>query len=127
MAKFFLQLYDEYPIYEPAEGGYYYAGTRARDMYDNEYDSISAAIEDARVWVDEMNADPWDDDEWTFNDIDASTAMQLLAWDILDDGVAGARVLIAYRHSKYIGEGARVYIETAASYRKGEHGWHPYE
>lgn len=127
MAKFYVQMYDEYPIYEPAEGGYYYAGTTIRDTYDNEYDSLTAAIEDVRAWVDEMNADAWDDEVWTFVDIDAATVMQLLAWDILDDGVRNARVTIAYRNSKYIGEGARIYIETAASYRKGERGWHPYE
>ena len=126
MAKFYLQMYDEYPIYEPAEGGYYYAGTTARDTYDNEYDSLEAAIEDARAFVDEMNEEPWDG-VWAFVNIDAATARQLLAWDILDDGAANARVMIAHRDSKYIGEGARLYIEIPASYRKGERGWHPYE
>ena len=127
MAKFYLQMYDEYPIYEPAEGGYYYAGTTIRDTYDNEYDSLEAAIEDARAFVDEMNTDAWDDEEWVFMDIDAAKALQYIALDILDDGVENGRIEIAWRKSKYIGEGARLYIETPASYRKGERGWHPYE
>lgn len=127
MAKYYLQMYDEYPIYEPAEGGYYYAGTTARDTYDNEYDTIEAAIEDARLWVEEMNADAWDDEVWTFTDISAATAKQWLADEILIGDYADARVMVAYRDSKYIGDGARVYIEIPASYRKGERGWHPYE
>ena len=30
---YFLTHYTEYPIYEPAEGGYYYAGNEADDCY----------------------------------------------------------------------------------------------
>ena len=30
---FYLTHYEEYPIYEPAEGGYYYAGNRAQEFY----------------------------------------------------------------------------------------------
>lgn len=127
MAKFYLQMYDEYPIYEPAEGGYYYAGTTAREMYDNEYDSIAAALEDCRAWVDEMNEGAWDDERWTFTDLSVATVRQWLADDILTDSPEDARVMVAYRDSKYIGEGARVYIEIPASYGKGERGWHPYE
>ena len=29
----YLTLYEEYPIYEPAEGGYYYAGRQATDYF----------------------------------------------------------------------------------------------
>ena len=29
MTMYYLTYYEEYPIYEPAEGGYYYAGNQA--------------------------------------------------------------------------------------------------
>ena len=41
MAKFYLTYYEEYPIYEPAEGGYYYSGNQVIGFleYDNFYDA----------------------------------------------------------------------------------------
>ena len=32
MARWYVTLMEEYPIYEPAEGGYYYAGTSITDV-----------------------------------------------------------------------------------------------
>lgn len=34
MAKYFVSYVTEYPIYEPAEGGYYYAGTTVQECYE---------------------------------------------------------------------------------------------
>ena len=33
LARFYLTYYEEYPIYEPAEGGYYYAGCESYGYY----------------------------------------------------------------------------------------------
>lgn len=41
MSKVYLTRYEEYPIYEPAEGGYYYAGQQVDEYY--ECDSIDEA------------------------------------------------------------------------------------
>lgn len=41
MSKCYLTRYDEYPIYEPAEGGYYYSGQDVKEYY--ECDSIEEA------------------------------------------------------------------------------------
>ena len=41
MSKCYLTRYDEYPIYEPAEGGYYYSGQDVEEYY--ECDSMEEA------------------------------------------------------------------------------------
>lgn len=43
MSKVYLTCYEEYPIYEPAEGGYYYSGQDYSEYY--ECESIEEAKE----------------------------------------------------------------------------------
>mgnify|MGYP003295293821 CR=1 FL=1 len=39
--KYYLTYYEEYPIYEPAEGGYYYAGCSAEEWaYDEDLSEV---------------------------------------------------------------------------------------
>ena len=96
-----LSYYEEYPIYEPAEGGYYYAGLA---LVKTERLSKRAAKrkfdEEAKAMIEETKDDsyPW----FTY-------------------GTHGRQIV---RDSKYIGEGAYMCIEK----HKGmhEHGWQPY-
>ena len=127
MAKYYVQMYSEYPIYEPAEGGYYYAGRTAEDLEDNEYKTIQEAIDDAKLWVEELNEGAFGDEIWTFIDKDTATVGKDIQEMAEEFGPEEGRCLIAYRSSKYIGEGAQLYIEIPAAYRKNECGWHPYE
>lgn len=127
MSKVYVMLYSEYPIYEPAEGGYYYAGKVAEDLEDNEYDSIEAAIKDAKEWVKELNEDAFEDEKWIFIDHNANEIQEHIDQMAEEFGPEEGCAMIAYRPSKYIGEGAQIYIETPSAYKKNERGWHPYE
>ena len=33
MYRYYITIYSKYPIYEPAEGGYYYSGVQIKDCY----------------------------------------------------------------------------------------------
>ena len=125
MNKVYAMMYSEYPIYEPAEGGYYYAGRTAEDLEDNEYDTVEEAIEDIKKWVEELNESGLE--EWIFVDHDAKTALEHIAKMTHEFGAEEGRIMMAYKPSKYIGEGAQIYIETPDAYKKNESGWHPYE
>ena len=62
MAKFYLTYYEEYPIYEPAEGGYYYSGNQVIGFleYDNFYDAyrdIKRIAEDNELSTDCIGGD----------------------------------------------------------------------
>lgn len=83
----YLTHYEEYPIYEPAEGGYYYAGNQV-----TEYERMSkrAAKRELKELYDILCRD--------HNDPEYPWRMSL-------DGN------MIYRGSKYIGDGERYIIE----------------
>ena len=64
MSKVYLTHYIEYPIYEPAEGGYYYAGLEANETHEcSTYDEaksklaeMTAELEEEGFIVNEHNA-----------------------------------------------------------------------
>ena len=124
MAKFYITMYEEYPIYEPAEGGYYYAGRTVVPLEDNEYNSVGRAVYEAEAFVREL-IDGGDD--WIGIGMDADEFEQELERRGREYGEDHARVMYAYKPSVLIGEGAEIYIETPAAYQKGVSGWHPYE
>ena len=97
-----LSYYEEYPIYEPAEGGYYYAGLAlvrterlSKRAAKRKFDEI------AKRYVEETKNEPY---PWVMNDVRYGRHL--------------------FRGSKYIGEGAYICIER----NKGsqERGWVPY-
>jgi hypothetical protein len=98
----YVSYYEEYPIYEPAEGGYYYAGLA---LVSTERMSKRAAKrlfdEEARQMLEETKDDPY-------------------PW-IEGNRMFGRQI---FRDSKYIGDGAYFCIEK----HKGMHsrGWQPY-
>ena len=111
MAMYYYVSYvEEYPIYEPAEGGYYYAGdTVQRYRKFSSWKKANKCFQKWKKWFLEEN-------EW------AVEQNRVYLWenpgiDKYNDGS-----VVGY-NSKYIGEGASVRI-TKGPYE--EHGWHPY-
>lgn len=98
----YLSYYEQYPIYEPAEGGYYYAGL---ELIESERLSKRQAKklfdERAKKLLEETNDDPY-------------------PW-MMGNPLYGRQMT---RGSKYIGDGAYYCIEK----RQGMHekGWEPY-
>lgn len=58
---FYLTHYQEYPIYEPAEGGYYYAGNEACESY--ECDTEEEAIQQLAEMKSDLEAEGFIVDE----------------------------------------------------------------
>lgn len=93
-----LSYYEEYPIYEPAEGGYYYAG---RQLVESERLSKRQA---KRLFDERAEELLSEDPDWCIGNIKYGRYMA--------------------RHSKYIGQGAYFCIEK----KRGMHtkGYEPY-
>jgi len=95
--------YEQYPIYEPAEGGYYYTGTELVRH------KKTRSLKKARRWLREWARDYY---EWE------------------EELTEGARKYIdnannhIYYTTKYIGDGMEWHIETA--FGKHERGYVPY-
>lgn len=107
--KYYLTYYEAYPIYEPAEGGYYYEGRNATKWWESEnlnelLNSISNFAEDF-----EMEKMPFDFD------------------DIKDELEKWGYCVVALTHAKYIGDDEYLVMETERAFHKYESGWHPYE
>lgn len=94
----YLTHYTEYPIYEPAEGGYYYSGQEADCFYRlNSLKQAKRKLKKMRKELEEEGYQVWTDGNWCE----------------------------AYKRSKYIGEGECWIVEKV--YGSNNHGWHPYE
>lgn len=50
--SYYVSHYVEYPIYEPAQGGYYYAGNQLQDS--EKFTNYEQAIEYARYWAEQL-------------------------------------------------------------------------
>ena len=98
----YLTHYEEYPIYEPAEGGYYYAGNEV--VASERFSKRKARAEIKNLWeeLQEENEYLTDGEKWI----------------LCNDGNK------IQRYGYYIGEGESYVIER----RQGseEKGWHPY-
>lgn len=107
--KYYLTYYEAYPIYEPAEGGYYYEGRNAIKWWESEdinelLNSISNFTEEF-----EMEMLPFDFD------------------DIKDELKKWGYCVVALTHSKYIGDDIYLVLENEKAFQKYEAHWHPYE
>ena len=107
--KYYLTYYEAYPIYEPAEGGYYYEGRTAIKWWESEdinelLNSISNFTEEF-----EMEMLPFDFD------------------DIKDELKKWGYCVVALTHAKYIGDDEYLVMETERAFHKYEAHWHPYE
>lgn len=117
MAKFYLTYYEEYPIYEPAEGGYYYSGNQVIAWY--EYDNFYDAYRDIKTIAEdnELSTDCIGGDFFTY-----STGQ--LKKDLVSDD--GSTLVAGDFTSHYIGERRTLRFETEAGFESDVRGWHPY-
>lgn len=104
----YLTVYHEYPIYEAAEGGYYYAGSE----YDShtEYNSIEDLKKDLPNVLKEY-----------FSMIDRPVSLD--DYDLENVEIDS----YFYLPSRYIGEGFEIYVENDATFKTHEDGYKPYE
>lgn len=106
----YLTHYEEYPIYEPAEGGYYYAGNEV--VASERLSKRQAKKKLSQIWAmcEEENAE---NEQW-----EERTGSRFDYWVRSADGNE------IWRSSRYIGEGERYVIER----RKGSQvsGYEPY-
>lgn len=93
----YLTHYSEYPIYEPAEGGYYYAGRHADAYY--RLNSVKQAKRKLEKFRKELEED---------------------GFVVRIDG----NNCYVYKHSRYIGDGESWIIEKV--YGSHEQGYEPY-
>ena len=98
----YLTHYEEYPIYEPAEGGYYYSGNQATET--ERLSKRKAKAEMKRLWEEaqEENKELSERDRWILS----------------RDGN------MLRRSSKYIGSGESYVIER--NYGSQRRGYKPY-
>lgn len=94
---FYVTYYAEYPIYEPAEGGYYYPGRDA--VWSEGFNSEEEARDYIKDWLDEQE----DKNEWK-------------------EYVNGYLL-----HGKYVGEDQYIKMEKKNEYLSDEKGWEPYQ
>lgn len=95
---FYVTVYQEYPIYEPAEGGYYYAGADA--MMSKGYNSKEEAKQGLEQLADEFKSDGYD----------------------LYPTYSGYST-----REKYIGDNIILRLENAKHYLSGVKGYEPYQ
>ena len=97
---YYITLYHEYPIYEPAEGGYYYAGLQAHSA--EGYNSFK----------------------------EAAAAIGQVAKELVDSGYNFVKKSAGEYEDygdKYIGTGSILCIEDNKHFRSRERGYQPYE
>ena len=101
MNKYYVTRYEEYPIYEPAEGGYYYVGSH-------------------NVWVREFSS--WKKAKRFFNKVSKEFMQQFEYKNIIC--IHRCPNAFVKTTSKYIGED--IGIELTYGEPLKEHGWEPY-
>ena len=109
--KYYLTYYEAYPIYEPAEGGYYYEGRNAVKWWESE------DINELVNFIPNL-AENWYEMELTNYGTIEDINEELENWGY---------VIVALTHSKYIGDDIYLVLETEKGFQKYESGWHPYE
>ena len=107
--KYYLTYYEAYPIYEPAEGGYYYEGRTATKWWESE--DLNEILNSISDFAEEFGMEkiPFDFD---------SVKYELEKWEYS---------IVALTHAKYIGDDEYLVVETEKGFQKYESGWHPYE
>lgn len=109
--KYYLTYYEAYPIYEHAEGGYYYEGREAIKWAES--DKLVELINYMREMANDLELEIIIDS----NDL-RYILNQLDMW--------GA-VMIAVEQSKYIGDNRYLILEIESEFQSYESHWHPYE
>lgn len=106
----YLTHYQEYPIFEPAEGGYYYAGN---EMVETKRLSKRKAKEEMdEIWA-QCEAENAENEAWK-----QRTGQRFDYWCRSNDGNK------IWKSTRYIGDGESYVIERRPG--KDESGWQPY-
>lgn len=108
---YYLTYYEAYPIYEPAEGGYYYEGRNCIEWANSE--NLTEVIDYISEMANNLDLEIWRDN----NDYD----------DIVDRLADFGATIVAMEHTKYIGNDRYLRLETESEFQKFESHWHPYE
>lgn len=98
--------YGRYPIYEHAEGGYYYEGLELHYRLDGEYETKEDACAAMQDFVDEYNAQE--------------------GLEPGDIGYMNCLGGIASTHERYIGMGLEFHVERKDCVGENERGRQPY-
>ena len=108
---YYLTYYEEYPIYEAAEGGYYYSGCNAIEWaYDESMDEV-------------INYIPKFAEEYNLEIVHESVAEHVRECFNEDFN----SIIVAIDKSKYIGDDRYICIENDTDFKSRECGWQPYE
>ncbi len=109
--KYYLTYYEAYPIYEPAEGGYYYEGRNAIKWWESE------DLNELVNFIPNL-AENWYEMELTNYGTIEDINKELEDWGY---------IIVALTHSKYIGDDIYLVLENEKAFQKYEAHWHPYE
>ena len=118
MARWYVTYISEYPIYEPAEGGYYYAGTTINAV--REFDTWRKARQfynKARKEFIEFYGEPFTDEQ-----MDEYWRYKERVYE--DNHQFGSFNRGIYHSTQYIGDGHEL---TLTKKPRKEKGWVPYE
>lgn len=107
--KYYLTYYEAYPIYEPAEGGYYYEGRTAIKWWESE--DVDELLNSISNFAEEFGMEKM---PFNFDNIKD----ELKKWGYC---------VVALTHAKYIGDDEYLVMETERAFHKYEAHWHPYE
>ena len=115
--RYVVQRYQRYPIFEPAEGSYYYDGIEPEEHPCSIHNTKKEAIDALHKLVDVENNELLDSYYKRDNNDIPRGSLRLSS---------GGESALSIRH-KYIGEGCEYYVEPIN--RRGRHrrGWQPYQ
>ena len=111
--KYYVTMYEEYPIFEPAEGGYYYAGCEGKvlGVFNQRIDALHEAVRLAESRDIDVIRD--EDNDPCYCEFGAKI-----------DRYGSSR--IAWKCGTCIGEDKYIDVETDATKLHNESGYHPY-
>lgn len=107
--KYYLTYYEAYPIYEHAEGGYYYEGRSAEK------------------WCESENLNEILNSISNIADMFEIELFELETSDIIESLKEWGDVTVGYYRGRYIGENRYLLLEDEEHFQSYEAHWHPYE
>ena len=110
---FYVSYITEYPIYEPAEGGYYYAGEIVRECHEfSTWKKANKCFQKMKAWFLDMH-----DYEVELGNVDVNEVSGVRKFRGFDIGSS------AVLYSRYIGDGERIEISCRKPH---DNGYEPY-
>lgn len=116
--KYYLTYYEAYPIYEHAEGGYYYEGREALEWVESE--NLNEILDYIPTAVKNYDLKLYAEEEYYEN-------RNAINNEVIEFLKEFGDILIAVEHSRYIGDNRYLYLEIESKFKSNEKHWHPYE